>query len=156
MIRAAEHKCVVWASMFLCGTGAGCSILESCLLNEATFRPGGKKASVMRSPGQWTPVRCIGQQSHRQGLPTLPPPQWSSIEPLSWVIPFSLDWLGIISFLHKKLCKSFHPAWWALAPLIWVDILICCQKTDSPAPADMESCFAKQKLFVFLSRIKLS
>lgn len=59
-------------------------------------------------------------------------PQWSSITPLFWVIPLSLGWLGIISFLHKKLCKSFHPMRWVLGPLTWVDILICCRKTVPP------------------------
>lgn len=59
-------------------------------------------------------------------------PQWSSITPLFWAIPLSLDWLGIISFLHKKLCKSFHPVRWVLGPLTWIDILICCRKTVPP------------------------
>lgn len=104
----------------------GWGILE---LNEVTSMPGGGDYAVLwglqASGHQWD----VHANSHRgRDSPT----QCSSITSLFWTIPFSLGWLGIISFLHKKLCKSFHPVQWVLGPLTWADILIYCRQPPTP------------------------
>lgn len=77
--------------------------------------------------GQWPVLwglHASGHQrdAHANSYTDRDSPQCSSITPLFQAIPFSLGWLGIVSFPHKKLCKSFHPVRWVLGPLTWVDI----------------------------------
>lgn len=132
-----DHLCmhVEWSE----AEGGRWGILGPSWINEVTSMPVGENASAVGSSGQWTSVRCPGPwKSHtgRENTPRPPfnhhhhqprhhtPSHWSSITALFWVILLSPGCLGIISFLHKKLCKSFHLVWWALGPLTWVDILI--------------------------------
>lgn len=121
------HKCGVWACVYACGVVGGRGYSRAQLAEWGHIHAWGGKVLCC---GVFRPVDISGHQAQRHtGRDS---PQWSSITPLFWVIPHSLGWLGIISFLHKKLCKSFHPVRWVLGPLTWVDILICCRKTVPP------------------------
>lgn len=57
-----EHVCMHVGQL------EGGGFLDSSLLNEVTSMPEGEKGYAMRSPSQWTPVRCPGPQQHRRGL----------------------------------------------------------------------------------------
>lgn len=130
-----SHKCGVWACVYACGMvgGRGYSAAEW-----GHIHAWGEKRPVL-----WG-LQASGHQwdAHANSHTGRDSPQCSSITPLFWAIPFSLGWLGIISFLHKKLCKSFHPVRWVLGPLTRVDILICCRQFLSPTRE--ASCMEKQ------------
>lgn len=140
-IWAEKHEQMCCAGMYACAVQSeACTLMSSSWMRPHSCPRRGK-------PLLWG-LQASGHQrdaptQSNSGRDSPSPPRRSSITPLFWVMPFSLDWLGTISFLHKKLCKSFHPLWWVLAPLIWVDILICCQKTERPAPTGIESWCAK-------------
>lgn len=110
------HKCGEWACVYTCGIVVewGYSGAEWGHIH-AWGRGGGLCCRGLQASGhQW--------DAHANSHMDRDSPQCSSITPLFWAIPFSLGWLGIISFPHKKLCKSFHPVWWVLSPLTRIDI----------------------------------
>lgn len=102
------HKCGVWACVHTCGMvgGRGYSGAEWGHIHAR-----GEKGLCC---GVSRPVDFSEMLMPTATWAETPLPQCSSITPLFWAIPVSSCWLGIISFFHKKLCKSFHPLRWVL------------------------------------------
>lgn len=122
------HRRGAWAFVYACGVVRGWGIFWSTVSQMRSHPCLGERGLC---GGVSRPVD-ISEMPRPTATQAGTPPQWSSITPLFWVIPLSIGCLGIISLLHKKLCKSFHPAWCAQGPLTWVDILIYCRKSVPP------------------------
>lgn len=143
-----------WACAHACGMFEGRGLFWSWMRSRPCLRGGKRPQCRWSLQPQWSSAGwwCQQQAMHRDTHPHHPRHPHSNVPQLRHCSgPFHSPQagLGTISLLRKKLCKSFHPLRWALGPLTWVDILICCRlslrRPHPPVPPITERRDAWQK-----------